>query len=183
MRVPLPRVARAVVMASVLAGCQASQPQIMATGPTARNEWSSTLLQSRDEVTGGRYGVADRLLVDFAARYPASAEASEALYWRALYKLDPANASGSSREAAALLDSYLAGGHGARFMEAQALRRIVGALETRAAASTVGTPAPGEKPRTAADDKAKDDELQRVKEELAKANAELERIKRRLAKP
>ena len=33
------------------------------------------------------------------------------------------------------------------------------------------------------DDRARDEEIQRLKDELAKANAELERIKRRLAKP
>jgi len=55
-------------------------------------------------------------------------------------------------------------------------------MEMRAAAAAnQSTVAKAEPPKP--DDKAKDEELQRVKDELAKANAELERIKRRLTQP
>ena len=46
-----------------------------------------------------------------------------------------------------------------------------------AAAATTGTVSPPK------DDKAQSEEIARLKDELAKANAELERIKRRLAQP
>ena len=39
------------------------------------------------------------------------------------------------------------------------------------------------KAESRADEKARDEEITRLKEELSKANAELERIKRRLAQP
>jgi TolA-binding protein len=168
-------------VATALTACHASPPQVEAV-PVAQSEWSATLLQSGDEVSAGRYAVAERLLTEFAARYPASPEATEATYWRALYKLDAANPAAAPRDASVLLDSYLASGLGAHRTEAQVLRHIAAALEARTLASSAATPALAEKPKTA-DEKAKDEELQRVKDELAKANAELERIRRRLAQP
>ena len=85
------------------------------------------------------------------------------------------------REALALLDTYLSSTAGSHRTEAQTLRRVAAALETRAAAATVAAQLKPEPPKV--EDKAKDEELQRVKDELAKANAELERIRRRLAQP
>jgi TolA-binding protein len=181
MRTSLTRVLRVTILAAALTACHATPPQV-APVPAAQSEWSATLLQSRDEISAGRYAVAERLLAEFAARYPASPEATEATYWRALYKLDPANPAAAPHDASLLLDSYLAAGPSAHQTEAQVLRRIAAVLEARTLASTATTPVVAEKLRTT-DEKAKDEELQRVKDELAKANAELERIRRRLAQP
>jgi hypothetical protein len=153
-----------------------------ATLPDPRDEWTASLAQADREVLASRFGVADRVLADFAERYPNTNESYDALFWRALYKLDPTNATATPRDAAALLDTYLAASLAVPHRgAATTLRRIAGALDksgTAAVASTANASTP-----TTATDKSRDEELARLKDELAKANAELERIKRRVATP
>jgi hypothetical protein len=160
--------------------CQGGQTQLASPAPvTAAGELAGTLAQVRQEARDGRYAAADKLLTDFSARYPSAPEASEVAYWRALYKLDPANQAGSAHEAAALLDSYLAGGPTVHRAEAGTLRRLASSLESYSASLSSAQKIEPAK----IDDKTKDEELARLKDELAKANAELDRIKRRLAQP
>jgi hypothetical protein len=98
---------------------------------------------------------------------------------RAVLKLDPGNAE-SVRESMTLLESYLAGAPaGTHRVEAGALHRLGLALEQRSAVVAATPPAPTVRP----EDKARDEEILRLRDELAKANAELERIRRRLARP
>lgn len=157
---------------------------------TPEQDWTIAQATATAEVLNGRYGVADKALSDFATRHPTRAEAAEALFSRAIFKLDPMNGTATPRDAGLLLDSYLAIPQASvHRAEATVLRRIAAVLERGAAAggapSAPGTaggtptsPAPGR-----ADERAKDEEIQRLKDELAKANAELERIRRRLATP
>jgi hypothetical protein len=174
---------RMFVLCVTLAGCRSGQVSTGATQPAPRSEWNATFAQASQDASAGRYAVADRVLTDFATRNPSSADAVEAIYWRALYKLDPANQTPSPREAAALLDSYLASFDAPRKAEAVMLRRLATLLETRTASPSVGGATTLVPKVELPADKAKDDEIQRLKDELAKANAELERIKRRLAQP
>jgi hypothetical protein len=143
-------------------------------GPDIPSEWASTLAQADREVLASRFGVADKLLADFTAKYAKTSEGYEATFWRALYKLDPANGTATPHDAAVLLDAYLTSSltvphRGA----ATSLRRIAGVLDKPSAVAVAGAPTAS----TASE------ELARVKDELAKANAELERIKRRVATP
>lgn len=118
----------------------------------------------------------------------------EQLYARGLAHLDPGNTSASLDSAAGLLEAYLAyQGHLERRDEARILLRLAGdarqlqrveaALQqAQAATDTVYRQAP-----TGARDRQRDGaalrEIERLKDELAKANAELERIRKRLANP
>lgn len=167
-----------VMAAFAVTACGTAHSRFADPIPAGRTEWTPVLLQASQEAGAGRYAGADKLLTDFAVRFPASAEATEAMYWRAIYKLDPANASGGAREAAALLDGYIASGANGHRTEVQALRRVAAALEARVAA-----PAPVKVEVVKPDDKAKDEEIARLKDELSKATSELDRIKRRLALP
>lgn len=181
MTAPLPRFGRLFAASMLLAACTTRQQRLNAPAP-GPDEGATTIAQAGQEATVGRYGVADRLLSDFAARFPASSEAADATYYRALFKLDPANPNASPREAAQMLDRYMATNTGTHRTEAQALRRVAGELEARAnAVANLSAVSRTEPPKP--EDKSKDEELQRVRDELAKANAELERIKRRLAQP
>jgi hypothetical protein len=154
-----------------------SSPEVAA--PSASSEWPSASARAQAEARESRLGIADRVLTDFAQRFPESPEAAEVPYWRAIYKLDPNNAV-ASREAIALLDSYLANApNGLHRAEALAMRRVAAALESRTAALAAQLAMPAPK----ADEKAHEEELSRLREELAAANAELARIKRRLARP
>jgi hypothetical protein len=151
---------------------------------------SASLLQAEREVSSSRFGVADRVLVDFAEGHPNTPEAVETAYWRALFMLDPANQTASRRDAIAMLDSYLNAPVAVLHRgAATTLRRIAAALDrpVPVAAANAPSPAPSQraepKADTKAEDKSRDEEVQRLKEELAKANAELERIKKRVAQP
>jgi len=175
--------ARNTVAAALILGgaaCVPSRNQPVATpAPTAASEWPRTFAQATTDARESRLPAADRALTDFAARFPASSEASEVPYWRAVLKLDPANPA-ASHEALLILDAYLADTTPRQHRtEATTLRRLQSALETRTAALAAVPPVPVVRP----EDKAKDEELQRLRDDLAKANAELTRIKRRLTRP
>ena len=175
------RPARAALMAAMLAACSTGTARLADPVGAGRSEWGTWQAQAAQEAAASHFAVADKVLADYIVRFPASPEAAEAMYWRALYKLDPSNTSAAPHDAIVLLDGYLATGPAAAHRgEAQTLRRVAGVLEARGASAA--TPAPRVEV-VKVEDKARDEEMQRLKDELAKANAELDRIKRRLAQP
>jgi hypothetical protein len=134
--------------------------------------------------------------------------ADESLYRRAVHYLDPANERASLDSAQLLLDRYLASdGEKDRVGEAIVLRRLIDEAQelarveavlrqhiagivdqrqdttTRREVDTVRVQtkqAEGARPRPSAEAAR---EIQRLREELREANAELARIRRRLAAP
>jgi hypothetical protein len=147
--------------------------------PSAASEWSTVYAHAITEARASRISAAEKALTDFAQQHAGSPEAAEVPYWRAVLKLDPANPVGI-REALALLESYLANAPtGVHRVEAETFRRLALALEQRNAALAAIPPAVVPRP----DDKAREEEMQRLRDELAAANAELDRIRRRLARP
>ena len=147
--------------------------------PSAAAVWPAVHAQAMTDARESRYAVAEKALTDFQSRFAGSPEAAEVPYWRALLKLDPANPAGL-REAISLLESYLATAPaGTHRAEAMTLRGLGLALEQRNAALAALPPAGVPRP----EDKARDDEIQKLRDELAKANAELDRIRRRVSRP
>lgn len=147
-----------------------------------------------EQVAAGRYTTADRWLADFVAQYPGTSEAASATVRRAIYMADPANQTSTAHAATALLDSALATSlDSAGRADVRSARRITLALERAAALASSGSNASsaGNVSSTSSDvsaahpedSKSRDDEINRLKSELAKANAELERIKKRVAQP
>jgi hypothetical protein len=114
----------------------------------------------------------------------------EAQYARALALLEPGATRAAMDTAVVFLDAYLAhAGHVERRPDANALRRLAldaiqlarvaeALQQERAAAADVRTKS-GEPAAPGDGDSLR--EIQRLKEELAAANAELERIRKRLA--
>ena len=150
------------------------RPSFMQPEPARR--WPGVYLAAQLAADQGRYDDADRHLADFARTYPGTAEAQESGYWRAIYKLDPANKSANTRDALAGIDAYLSVARaGAHRGEATTIRRLAQQLVSldRALSS---------KP-TDTHDKARDEEVQKLKDELQATKDELELIKRRLAAP
>ena len=129
--------------------------------------WATTLLAAQRDVERGRHAEADRALREFAERAPGSPEAADAMYWRALVMLDPASRAGSTREAGALLEKYLAS-------EVPLTHRIEATVLQRMASALASA---GNRPATS------DTEVKALKEELEQTRAELERIRKRLASP
>lgn len=174
-----PPVALALVVLLSGSGCLPARNMPQPSEPTAQSEWPAVYARAIADANESRTSAADRDLSAFAQRYPGSPEASEVTYWRALLRLDPSNAA-AVRESITMLESYLASAPaGTHRAEAGVLRRLGLALEQRNAALAAIPPAPTVRP----EDKAKDEEIARLRDELSKANAELERIRRRLARP
>lgn len=149
-------------------------------------DWGQTLAQAEVSAGARRYAEADKLLADYSHQYPGTDGAVESAYWRGLFALDPDNPDASPQVAAALLETYAnAGGALPHRREAEILHRIALRLEApqtnvASAGGTLPAVAPVDR---SADLKAKDTEIQRLKDELAKANDELDRIKKRLTAP
>jgi hypothetical protein len=92
--------------------------------------------------------------------------------------------------AAGLLDAYLAyDGYVVREVEARALRKLIddarqlAKVEVALRRATSDTASRSASPDAPSRDSAALREIERLKDELAKANAELERIRKRLAAP
>lgn len=125
-------------------------------------QWTATLDAALAASGDGRYGDADKTIAEFEHQHAGSSLAAEALYWRALLALHPANRNGSPRQASDFLDRYLATRQAPRRREAQALKRIATQL------------------RSVSPDTS---EVVKLRGELAKAQEELDLIKKRLAQP
>ena len=175
---PWRQASRVIAICVGVAACHTAPPQLAETSTGPGSEWPAALAESSREAAVGRYTVADKILSDFSTRYSATSESTESMFWRALYKMDPANPGNAPRDAMMLLDGYLQAPLAAHRSEGTVLRRVAAQLDVKATPATV--PPPLVVPQN---DKAKDEELLRLKDELAKATAELGRIKRRLAAP
>lgn len=114
---------------------------------------------------------------------------SDSLYWKAVLHLDALNQQGSNDSAIVYLDRYLAGDTTQTHrLEALVMRRLARdaielakvEAELRQAKSTEPDQPTDAAPRA---DREAVREIQRLKEALSKANAELERIRKRLASP
>lgn len=192
------RLASVCIGLTVLGGCA---PLARMVEPAPARAWPTTLTRAQQSAARGEFETADTTLADFAKRYPSSREALETSYWRAIYELDPSNREQSISAAIASLDRYLADTrYRDHLLEARSLRRVAGQLDAMnrlaanaiaqandasAAAARAPTDARAE-PKSGAPETsptASDAEIKRLKDELAKANAELERIRRRLAQP
>ena len=176
-----PRRAFALAALLVGSGCgparQQAAPRPAPT--TAESEWPAVYTRAMTDAREARLAEADRALAEFAQRYPGSPEAIEVPYWRALLKLDPSNPA-ATHESLAMLETYLANApSGLHRTEAAIIRRLGLALEARTAALAAIPPVPAVRP----EDKLQEEEVLRLRDELAKANAELARIRRRLARP
>ena len=143
--------------------------------PAAEREWPAAYLAAQTAADRGAFGDADKTLAEFAASHANSPQALESGYWRAVYKLDPANKDASTKDAIAGLDRYLADPAGTHRGEATTLRRIATQLQSLDRALNAQK----------TDDAAatRDEEVKKLRDELQATKDELERIKRRLAAP
>ena len=171
------------LLALALGACAHLQP---AKGPTVREQWDATLAKARVLADSGKYDAADATLADFIAAHNGSHEATEAIFWRGLYKVDPSNRNGSLSAGISSLDAYLASDSAKWHTSvAKVLRRTAALaqslkLSTSTAQQQTTTTAPVVDKDAM---KSRDEEIASLREQLAKVTAELERIKKRLANP
>lgn len=171
-------------------------PRFMQTPPA--REWNATLAEARVAADSGRYAVAEHRLSQYALQHPGSDGARESLYWRALFRMGMTGDSIAPRLALATLEQYLASPGIERRTEATVLLTVAkdrAALARDAAAkereiaevrAALGRAqerpvASGGTPDQPAPDRGLAQEVERLKSELARANSELERIRKRLA--
>ena len=170
------------------------------------DEWQVALASAQARAASGEFAIADSILAAYASRHPGTHETLETAYWRALLKADPSNGSASATQALAALDGYLRDPRPRdHIVEAQTVRRTVAqvdalnrAAEAASAREKDAASQAQNANRAAADAKAdankadananaaaadKEVEIKRLKDELAKANAELDRIRKRLGSP
>ena len=141
--------------------------------------FTTTVIAAAKRVDAGDYSGADRILSDFALKAKGTPDATEIAFWRALYMVDPNNKTASMNDGVRALDIYLNTKGATRYRgEALVLKRTAQTvLALRTTALT---------PRVSGRDTVyvtREDEIAALKDQLAKANAELERIKKRLANP
>lgn len=157
----------------------ACTPVRSAPEPSYAMEWPVVVQLASEAVDSGNYANAEKVLTGFAARYPRTREARETLFWRALYKLDPVNRSSTVSSGLALLDQYISDSTTILYRsEASVLKRL--AVTAQLLQAKAGIPPARD---TAVVKPATEAELVRLKEQLARTTAELERIKKRLAEP
>jgi hypothetical protein len=121
---------------------------------------------------------------------PSPEAQADSLYWKAVSRLQAGAPAASADSAITWLDAYLAASPQVKHRaEATALRRLAAAAQQLARVEVAlqqARSAPDTRPREA-ESKGRDEEavkeIQRLKDELAKAQDELERIKKRLAAP
>lgn len=191
------------LLLAVAVGC-AGRPSFLRSAPA--RSWPATLAYAQRAVSGARYADADSALVNFAARYPATPQAAESQYWRALIALDPFNSRQSGTDAVQALDTYFATpAQRTHDAEAAMLRRLAVALtplreasneaasqvdSARSSVDSIRTRADSARAARASRERTRDEEVQRLRDSLDKVvtqlgdrNQELDRIKKRLAAP
>ena len=142
--------------------------------PAAERDWPAAYIAAQAAADRGAYAEADKALADFAASHANTPQALESGYWRAVYKLDPANKDANTKDAIAGLDRYLTSPDGTHRGEATTLRRIATQLQSLDRALNA--------PKTE-ETTTRDEEVKKLRDELQATKDELERIKRRLTAP
>jgi hypothetical protein len=178
----------AILLVLAVAGCAHFQHS---SAPTVREQWEATLVRARLAADSGKYDTADQTLADFIAAHNGSHEATEAIFWRGLYKVDPNNKSGSLSAGISSFDVYLASDSAVWHKSvAKVLRRTAALAQSLKIATSPSqqtnatTPMTTTAPTVDKDAmKSRDEEIASLREQLARVNAELERIKKRLANP
>ena len=197
----------ALAISLTLVGC-ASVMHPAVSAEAAADAWPTTIATVYARVATNNFDGADSALAQFARQYPGTPAATETRYWHALLKADPANKSASLPAAMVALNAYLADTRPREHVtEATTFRRVVAMLDSmnqlaasalaqvKDARATVATAnAAAADANAAAKDAAANaaavavspataEEIKHLKDELAKANAELERIRKRLSQP
>lgn len=165
-----------VAIAVIIAGCSR---QSMRKEPLPADAFTSAVAAAEKRVEAGDYSGADRILADFSLSAKGTEDAVEVAFFRALYMVDPNNRTASMAEGVRALDIYLKTSEAKRY-RAEAL------VLKRTAQTVLALRSAQQAPRLAGRDTVfvtREDEIAALKDQLAKANAELERIKKRLANP
>lgn len=170
-----------VLIVLVVAGCrhrpEAPPPSVeLPPVPTLPVEppWVATSAAARAALDAGRFAAADSILAAFERAEPDSPDVSESAFWRVLVRADPRNPAFSPADARAAIEAYLANPNARRRPEASVMLHMLSLSDSLRAGQAA------QRSAAEARDRTRDEELQRLRDDLQRAQAELERIKRRL---
>jgi hypothetical protein len=170
--------------AAVALGC--SHPHVERPAP-ADSAWTSTLDSAQRLAADSQFAGADTLLAQFALSTQGSVGAQEAMFWRGVFLLEPANKSGSVHDAATAFESYLAGaGPLPHRSEAIVLRRTSHLIDSLTQSRSMDSvPSMNLVVSDSSRSSAREQDLAKtvkvLQDSLNKTTAELERIKKRLS--
>lgn len=168
---------RALIAIALIAAACAKPPVAVAPPPAA--EFANAIEGARLRVDSGDYPGADRILADYALRHQRTPEAREISFWRAMYIVDPANRTASIAQGIRALDLYLATDGAIWYRpQAEVLRRTAMVIQSVRQAQV-----PKQVNGRDTVFISREEEIAALRDQLAKANAELDRIKKRLANP
>lgn len=178
----------ALALVALGAGCtpfRTHRVDVPDAGSIAASEWPIARTAAQQAAVRGNYARADSILRAFTASYPGTEAASDALFYRGVFRLDlegdSARSSENAREARAALDAYLAGGPMQQhYAEALTLRRLASQLDSLHTIVPVPPPVVLGTQSTRDTLRARDDEIVRLRAELDQTKAELDRLRRRL---
>ncbi len=160
------------------AGCSSRQPEV-AKPPAPAVGYAGAVETAARRVDAGDYAGADRVLSQFALANKGTPDGNEIAFWRALYMVDPSNKNSSVAEGLRAIDIYLANPASKTYRsQAQVVRRTAMAMQALRTQQQM-TKVVGRDTVYV----TREDEIAGLKDQLAKANAELDRIKKRLANP
>lgn len=169
-----------IAVALLIISSACSKPQQAGKPPAPRlDDYDGVLVAADKRIDAGDYSGADRILSDFALKAKGTPQAGEIGFWRALYMVDPKNPTSSMAEGVRALDIYLTTNPAGQY-RSQAL------VLKRTAQTVLGLRTAQATTRVTGRDTVyvtREDEILALKDQLAKANAELDRIKKRLANP
>ncbi len=167
-----------IVAACVALGVACSQAPV-AKPPIPVTNFATAVDNAAKRVEALDYVGADRILSDFALAAQGTPDAQEISFWRALYLVDPANKTASVNEGLKAIDIYLSTPGTTRYRsQAEVVKRTALTMQSLHAAQQI--------PKVVGRDTVfvtREDDVTALKDQLAKANAELDRIKKRLANP
>ena len=161
---------------------EAPPPKVEVSLPSlpaaAEPPWRATLEAVRAAADAGQFAKADSILLAFDRAEPESPDANESAFWRAMLRADPRNPAFAPGEARAAMEGYLANPNARRRVEASVMLRML------ALSDSLWVVQASLRSASEARDRARDEELQKLRDDLQRTQAEMDRIKRRLgAKP
>ena len=169
----------------VLASCHHRRPAapppaadtVAVPSPPREPPWARTLLAVQAAVDSGQFSTADSILAAFEHVERDSPDATESAFWRAMLRADPRNPAFEPAEARRGIEAYLAAPNPRRRTEAAVMLRMLELSDSLRAAQVA------QRSAAEAHDRTRDEELQKLRDDLQRTQAELERIKRRLGSP
>ena len=170
----------------VLASCHHRRPAapppaadtVAVPSPPPEPPWKRTVAAVQVAADSGQFARADSILAAFERGEPGSPDTSESAFWRAMLRADPRNPAFEPEEARRGIEAYLAAPNPRRRTEAGVMLRMLELSDSLRAAQAA------QRSAAEARDRTREEEVQKLRDDLQRTQAELDRIKRRLgAKP